>query len=435
VPLPTPTPASGPAGTGFKVYFIDVGQGDSALIVASNGESLLIDGGLSKTRLRTRLTNLGITDIDAVLATHPDADHIAGLVEAFNLFTVDRFYWNGQTHTTQTFRNLKTAWEAEGSVITVSKAGDTIPLGDLSLQVLHPSSLATDKNVNSIVVSLTCGSVDVLFTGDAEVPSEANMIAAGVLSDIDVLKVGHHGSNSSTSDTFLSLVRPEIGIISAGLTNQYGHPHAEVKDRLAAAGTELIYTDTTDQDDTVLLTSDCQTYSFSRTTSGASLAPPPTPSPVATSIPTATPTSTPTSSPSPKPSPTPIPAATSTPVPNPTPVPVVEMEIACIFFDGVVPSSESDEYVEIRNAGSDATDIGGWTLTDIADNSPTFHFPIWTVGAGDSIRVYTNEVHPEFGGFSFGRGGSIWANSSPDEAGLFDANGTLVSRKSYPPGC
>jgi competence protein ComEC len=435
IPSPAPTPESGLVGTGFKVYFIDVGQGDAALIVASNGESLLIDGGLSKTRLRTRLTSLGITDIDAVLATHPDADHIAGLVEAFNLFTVERFYWNGQTHTTQTFGNLKTAWEAEGSVITVSKMGDTIPLGDLNLQVLHPFSLATDKNVNSIVVSLTCGSVDVLFTGDAEVPSEANMIAAGVLSDIDVLKVGHHGSNSSTSDAFLSLVRPEIGIISAGLTNQYGHPHAGVKDRLAAAGTELIYTDTTDQDDTVLLTSDCQTYSFSRPTSGASPAPSPTPSPVATSIPTATSTSAPTSSPSPESPPTPIPAATSTPVPTPTPVPVGEMEIACIFFDGVVPSSESDEYVEIRNAGSDATDIGGWTLKDIADNSPTFHFPIWTVGAGDSIRVYTNEVHPEFGGFSFGRGGSIWANSSPDEAGLFDANGTLVSRKSYPPGC
>jgi len=233
----------------------------------------MIDGGRSTTRLRDRLVGLGITNVDVVLATHPDADHIAGLVEAFDLFTVERFYWNGQTHTTQTFGNLKRAWESEGSVITVSKTGDTIPLGNLNLQVLHPSSLATDKNVNSIVVSLTCGSVDVLFTGDAEVPSEANMIAAGVLSDIDVLKVGHHGSNSSTSDAFLSLVRPEIGIISAGLTNQYGHPHAEVIDRLAAAGTELIYTDTTDQDDTVLLTSDCQTYSFSRPTSGASPAP------------------------------------------------------------------------------------------------------------------------------------------------------------------
>ena len=111
------------------------------------------------------------------------------------------------------------------------------------------------------------------------------------------------------------------------------------------------------------------------------------------------------------------------------------MEIACIFFDGVVPSSESDEYVEIQNVGSAAADLGGWSLKDIADGSPTFDFPTWTVGAGDSIRVYTNEVHPESGGFSFGRGGAIWANSSPDEAGLFDANGTLISQKSYPPGC
>lgn len=414
--VPTPSPVEVPGATGFKVYFIDVGPGDAASIIASNGESLLIDGGRSKTRLKDRFAGLGITDIDAVLATHPDADHIGGLVAAFDLFTVERFYWNGQMHTTRVFANLNAAWQAEGAQITVSQTGDTIPLGDLNLRVLHPSSLAADKNENSIVVSLTCETVDVLFTGDAEIPSEDDMIAAGVLFGIDILKVAHHGSNSSTSDAFLSLVQPEIGIISAGLNNQYGHPHAEVKNRLVAAGAELVYTDATDQDDTVLLTSDCQTYSFSRPASDAPSAPAPSPTPIPTT------TSTPVS--------------TATPVPSPTPLPPsVQMEIVCIFFDGVVPTSESDEYVEIRNAGSVAAEIDGWTLTDIADGSPTFQFPVWTVGAGESIRVYTNEIHPESGGFTFGRGGAIWANDGSDEAGLFDAGGSLVSQKSYPPGC
>ena len=89
---------------GFTIYFIDVAQGDATFVVADNGESLLIDGGRSETRIRERLGDLGVTDLDAVVATHPDADHIAGLVEVFDLYQVERFYWNGQTHDTQTFQ-------------------------------------------------------------------------------------------------------------------------------------------------------------------------------------------------------------------------------------------------------------------------------------------------------------------------------------------
>ena len=226
---------------------------------------MLIDGGRSKTRIRERLNALGITDLDAVLATHADADHIAGLIEAFDLYEIEEFYWNGQPHTTQTFQNLQEATVAEGAVIRIVGRGDSISLGSLTLTILHPATPSGDSNVDSIVVLLECGSVQLLLTGDAEVPSESSMLVAGVLMDIDILKVGHHGSRSSTSEPFLDVIRPEVGIISAGLNSQYGHPHQEVVERLTAAGVELWHTDTSDGDDTVKLTSDCQSFSLERT--------------------------------------------------------------------------------------------------------------------------------------------------------------------------
>ena len=293
-PTPTPTAVvvSGPSGpngpTGFRIDFIDVGQGDATLVVAATGESLLIDGGRSRTRIRDRLNALGVTDLDVVLATHPDADHIAGLIEVFSLYEVERFYWNGFVHDTQTFRDLMAAAQAEGSVVTVPRAGDTIALGNLSFDVVHPLTLSGDSNVDSIVLQLRCGAVDVLLTGDAETPSEDDMLASGALVDLDVLKVGHHGSRTSTSDAFLTLVSPEVGVISAGLNNQYGHPHPEVVDLLTAAGVELWFTDTTDQADTVRMVSDCQTYSLEQPP-GTTPPSPPTPTPTA-STPTPTPT-------------------------------------------------------------------------------------------------------------------------------------------------
>ena len=110
------------------------------------------------------------------------------------------------------------------------------------------------------------------------------------------------------------------------------------------------------------------------------------------------------------------------------------MRIACIFFDGVVPTSESDEYVEIVNMGDAAQNLSGWRLIDKEDG-PEFEFPSWMLGPGESIRVYTNEVHPEWGGFSFENGRAIWNNNEPDTAELFDQAGDLVSTMSYPPGC
>ena len=111
------------------------------------------------------------------------------------------------------------------------------------------------------------------------------------------------------------------------------------------------------------------------------------------------------------------------------------MVIACIFFDGQVSSQEPDEYVEIVNWGGAAQELAGWRLTDIADGGPTFVFPAWTLDPGEAVRVYTDEIHPQWGGFNFGRGTAVWNNSEADTAGLFDKSGVRISTKSYPPGC
>ena len=178
------------------------------------------------------------------------------------------------------------------------------------------------------------------------------------------------------------------------------------------------------------------------------LTPTPTPAPTLTPTPTPAPTLTPTLTPAPTLTPTLTPAPTLTPTPTPAPIPTPaatptpspsplaeSVLIECVFFDGAVPRSEADEYVQIANLGGATVDLAGWRLVDISDGTPDFTFPSHILSPGDRIRVYTDEVHAEWGGFSFGRGTAIWSNTDPDTAGLFDDQDAQVSTKSYPPGC
>ena len=112
-----------------------------------------------------------------------------------------------------------------------------------------------------------------------------------------------------------------------------------------------------------------------------------------------------------------------------------EIEIACIFFDGETPRTESDEYVEIINSGATTADLTGWALVDSADGRPTFEFPALTLASGETVRVYTDEIHSRSGGFSFGSGVAIWSNGEPDQASLLNTAGETVSTATYPPGC
>ena len=253
---------SPPDSQGFTIYFIDVGQGDATLVVDHSGASLLVDGGRSGRRIRDRLQRLGVKDLDSIAMTHPDSDHIGGLPQVLELYPIERIYFNGGESDTQIFAQLTTGVAAEGAVVTTISRGDVIPLGGLQLQVLHPAALTGESNIDSLVLLVSCGSVSVLLTADAEAESERAMLASGVLGDVDVLKVGHHGSRTSTTAEFLAQVRPEAGVISAGQDNSYGHPHPEVVARLEAANVQLFTTDTTNADNTLALTSDCVSYQF-----------------------------------------------------------------------------------------------------------------------------------------------------------------------------
>ena len=439
-PQPTATPITSSSIDGFSIYFIDVGQGDATLVVSNDGQSLLVDGGRSKTRIRDRLSALGVQDLGAIAATHPDADHIAGLTEALDMYNVENVYLNGGQSATATHADFLDAVEQEGTIVSTLQMNDTFNLGGMVIKVLHPNELTGDSNVDSLVLQLGCGDVQVLLTGDSEIESEQSMLSAGVLQDIDLLKVGHHGSRTSTSQAFLDVVQPEVGVISAGFDSQYGHPHVEVVNRLNLEGVQIFETDTTEaHDDTLKMTSDCQTYEIDGQAfiPGSKSGSPGTEN----ASPTATPSPSPTPIPTPSPTvvPTPIPTPTATPAPTPTIVATSagspNISIDCIFYDGVVSRTESDEYVQISNTGATSANLNNWSLKDVSDGSPTFTFPSYTIASSETIRVYTNEVHSGSGGFSFGRGSSIWANSSPDTAALFNSQGQEVSRKSYPPSC
>jgi beta-lactamase superfamily II metal-dependent hydrolase len=271
-PGPTPQPTGSPSPTGFSVHFIDVGQGD-AILVESGDEDILVDGGRSGTAVLSYLTAQGVPDIDLMVATHPDADHIGGLDDVLAQYDVGEIWTNGASATSQTYQGFAAAVAAEGAVERQIRRGYSTQFGGVTLTALHPTDpLTGDSNTNSIVLRLSCGSVNVLLTGDANASSEASMLAdPSVDLDADVLKVGHHGSSTSTTNAFLDAVSPKDAVISVGAGNSYGHPAQDTLNRLAAHGVKVYRTDL---NGTVVLTSDCNTYSIS--TTGAAPAPQPT---------------------------------------------------------------------------------------------------------------------------------------------------------------
>ena len=221
-----------------------MGQGDAILVEAGDAD-ILVDGGPSGSAVLSYLAGQVVPDIDLVVATHLHADHIGSLDDGMVQYDVQEVWTNGATASTQTYQDFATAVAAEGAVERQIRRGYSTQFGGVTLTALDPTDpLTGDSNGDSIVLRLSCGSVDVLLTGDANADSEASMLAdPSVVLDADVLKVGHHGSSTSTTNAFLDAVTPKDAVISVGAGNTYGHPAQDTLNRLAAHGATIYRTD------------------------------------------------------------------------------------------------------------------------------------------------------------------------------------------------
>ncbi|MBD7971264.1 MBL fold metallo-hydrolase [Paenibacillus sp. Sa2BVA9] len=218
----------------LTVHYIDVGQGASQLIQTPGGKTMLIDGGNNddEQRMVSYLKKQGVSRVDVLIGTHPDADHVGGLDAVVDAFDIGKIYMPKVSSNTKTFESLLTSIQNKGLKVTTAKAGVTIDLDDqLDVKMVAPVKSYDDKNEMSAVVKLAFSKNSFLFTGDAESGSESDMINSGVNLKSDVLLVGHHGSNSSTSQAFLNAVNPTYAVIQVG-DNSYGHPVDNILKRL-----------------------------------------------------------------------------------------------------------------------------------------------------------------------------------------------------------
>jgi competence protein ComEC len=239
-PTIQPTAVSG----NLQVHFIDVGQGD-AILIDLGATEVLIDAGDKSPGVTDYIDDYVDGHLEAIVATHPHADHIGGLIEVLDEFDVDNVWFNGDESTSKTYTDFMAEATDEGAQIHEARRGNTIVAGTLTFHVLNPvDPLSDNTNDNSIVLELSYGSIDFLFEGDAEIDAEAIMISAGVLSDIDILKVGHHCSRTASSPAFLNIIRPEVAVYMAEVGNTYGHPHAESLAALQNIGATIYGTDT-----------------------------------------------------------------------------------------------------------------------------------------------------------------------------------------------
>ncbi len=243
----------------LSVHFIDVGQADSILLLLPNGEDMLIDAGnngdgdIVTDYLRTQ----NVTDIEYAVGTHPHADHIGGLDEVLAEIPADVLYMPDFSATTKTYKSVLSVAEEKNIPIRKAESGMTVyDANGLTIRILAPTGKPKDANNASVVLLLTYLNRTFLLTGDAESESEEK-----ITGDIraDVLKVGHHGSSTSSSPFFLSRVMPTYAVISVGAGNSYGHPKAEILERLASIGARILRTDL---EGTIVFSSDGDTLSL-----------------------------------------------------------------------------------------------------------------------------------------------------------------------------
>jgi competence protein ComEC len=380
----------------LKVAFLDVGQGDSALVQGPDGFDVLIDGGEATAGpgVAAYLRQEGVDDLEVMLASHNDADHIGGLVHVLELedIPVRQVLYNGYPADSEVFRAFATAAALEGAPLAPAQIPISYTWGAARAYILNPPANLpgeVEQNNASVTVLLEFGEQKFLFPGDLEASGENQLLLRGTPVDAQFLKVAHHGSDSSTTLQFLQAVQPIEAVISVG-QNSFGHPAEEVIERLKAAGARLWRTD---ESGNIWVVTDGVSYQVQAQ------------------------------------------------VMNPVRLPLVSknfhwtaqfgrLDIRDIFYNGAINPSEPDEYVEIVNRETYSLQVAGWTLRD--QDNRVYTFPETIMAPGQVCRVYTNEDHPEWCGFNWGSSlFAVWDNSG--ECGyLRDPSGAQIDEFCYP---
>lgn len=228
----------------MKVHFLDVGQG-LAILVQADGKNLIYDGGDRDTSsfVVSYLREQGVTEIDYLISSHYDSDHLAGLIGCLNAFDVHKVIGSDYQHDSKLYSSFMSTTAEQGLTVEHPAIGSEYAFAGGSFTILSPSAITDDANANSVAIKLVNGNNTFLFTGDAVVSTETDMIASGIPLDCDVLALGHHGSATSSSSEFLQATLPETVVISCGADNQYGHPHQEVMELVESMAPNLYRSD------------------------------------------------------------------------------------------------------------------------------------------------------------------------------------------------
>jgi competence protein ComEC len=416
----------------LAVHFINVGQSVATLVVGPTGETMLIDSGHYNDDgeyVLAYLQRLGIDRIDHLVTSHNDADHIGGNAAVIDYYEteadgVGAVYDPGIAASTQTYSQYLDAVERHGVTIYETREGDSVEMEGVDIEVLGPPEPyldGEDRNENSIVLKLSYGSTSFLFTGDAEADQEAYLVERyGEELSATVLKAGHHGSRSSTGDALLEAVGPQAAVVSSAYDSQYGHPHQETLDRLAARSVPTYWT--ASHGDVVLL-SDGQSV-----TVRSQRAAPTDPDRLRDG--------------------SPVELGTTDPVENRatyggqgTPVATDgsgdgdgasgRLAVAGINADAEGDDRENlnGEYVVLENTGEESLELSGWQLREGAGR--TYTFPDgFSLGPGERVTVYTGSGTDTDSELYWGQDGPVW-NNGGDTLTVIDAEGNTVLEESY----
>ena len=394
-----------PPDTFLLVTFLDVGQGDAVLLQAPEGQTALIDAG--RGDIVPLLREMGVEQIDLMVATHPHADHIGGMARVIESIPVRFFMDNGEPHTTATYRSLIATLEARPEITYLEATPRTISLGSATLEVLPllPRG-TTGHNDRSITLVLRFGDFTALLSGDSEVRQLTHLVGLGVVPKLTLLKAAHHGSDNGFTWGFLQAARPRVVVISVGRNNSYGHPRKSALDAYAATAREMFRTDLHGHlqvhgygDGSYVVVQGDQVASaraggWTRGTEARVVA-----------------------------------TATAGSVAS-APTSHAQLRITVqADAPGNDHQNPNGEYATVENSSAEAIAIGGWRLCDLANHC--FRFPARaTIESGGRVVVHTGSGQPDGERFYMGRRQAVW-NNNGDTATLYDSKGATVLAYTY----